>query len=216
MKAIASFLSWVFLPLFTPMYALLIVFFLPTQPKSFYLLDSLFHYPAQAKLLYLLLFLVFIVLAPGMSLIVLRLNKSISSLSLPTKEERRTPITIMIFYTAVLYGFMIYQDADALVPTSLKGMALGGFLGAVLAFFINFKLKISLHGLGIGALIGFIYVYFMGMESFSVWVFLLLIILGSTALSARVFLKAHDLKQILLGVLIGFGTQYFCVYFYPF
>lgn len=215
MKAVASFLSWVFLPLFTPMYALLIVFFVPAQPKSYYLLDALYYYPAQAKILYLLVFLVFIVLAPGMSLVVLRLNNSISSLSLPLREERRTPITIMIFYTAVLYGFMMYQGAGTLIPTPLKGMALGGFVASIIAFFINFKLKISLHGIGTGALIGFVYVYFLGMENYNIWFFLLLIILCSLVLAARIALKAHDLRQIMLGVLVGFVTQYFCVYFYP-
>lgn len=215
MKKLASFFSWVFLPLFTPMYALLIIFFIPAQPKSFYLLEALYHYPAQAKTLYLLLFLVFIVLAPGLSLVVLRLNNSISSLTLPSREERKTPITIMIFYTAVLYGFMLYQDADALVPSSLKGMALGGFIAAVIAFFVNFRLKISLHGIGVGALIGFLYTYFLSMESFNSWIFLAVILLSSIVLSARIALKAHDLKQILLGVLVGFVTQYFCVSFYP-
>ena len=61
-------------------------------------MDSLYHYPYEVKMLYLLLFGVFIVLAPGASLLVLKMNKSISSLSLEVREERATPIAIMTFY----------------------------------------------------------------------------------------------------------------------
>lgn len=215
MKNVSVIISWLFLPLFTPLYALLIVFFVPALPKSYALMDSLFFYPADIKLLYLLLFFVFITVAPGMSLIVLRLNNSISSLSLSKQEERGSPILIMVFYTAVLYLFMIYQNENSLVPSLIKGMALGGFVASGLAYFINKIEKISLHGIGLGALVGFIYVYFLSLEEYSLWVFLLLILLSGLVLSARLKLKEHNLKQIALGFLLGFGSQFFCVYFYP-
>lgn len=215
MKFFAHFLSWVFLPLFTPIYALLIVFFIPSTPSSFFIWDSLYYYPPEAKLLYLLLFLVFIVLAPGLSMLVLKLNGSISSLDMPKREERKSPIIIMLFYTIVLYLFILFQQENNLVHFTLKGMALGGVVASALALIINYFEKISLHGIGLGALIGFIYSYFIHMDKFNIGIFLLIIVLSGLTLSARLFLKLHTNKEILLGVLVGFGTQFFCIFFYP-
>ena len=215
MKQIAHFFSWVFLPLFTPMYALFIVFFIPTQPKNFYLYESLYHYPAQIKTLYLLLFLVFVVLAPGMSLLVLRYNKSISSLSLEKREERKTPIAIMFFYSIVLYLFLIFQEDATFIPKALKGMALGGGIAIGIAYLANKYEKISLHGLGVGALLGFLYAYFLGLETYDLSILIVAIMVGALTLSARLYLKCHTLKQIGLGYMLGFGTQVLTIYFYP-
>lgn len=215
MKFFAHVLSWLFLPLFTPIYALLIVFFIPSTPSSSLISDSLFYYPPIAKLLYLLLFSVFIVFAPGLSLLVLKLNHSISSLSLPKRQERNSPLLIILFYTIVLYLFLLFHQDNNLVHSALKGMALGGVIASGLAYGINRFKKVSLHGIGLGSLVGFLYTYYLSMSEYSEGILLLVIIFSGLTLSARLVLKQHNLKEILWGVLIGFGTQFFCVYFYP-
>ena len=215
MEQLSRVISWLFLPLFTPIYGLLLVFFIPAQPKSFFLMDALYFYPIQVKWLYLLLFLVFIVLAPGLSLIVLKMNGSISSLALTDRTERTTPISIMIFYTLVLYLFILYQGDQIFAPKLLKGMALGGILSSLIAFFWNKYEKLSLHGIGMGALLGFVYAYFIHLEVFQMWVLVLIVLAGGIALSARLYLKAHNLRQVFLGYLIGFCTQFFTIIVYP-
>lgn len=214
MTSFSKFFSWLFLPLFTPIYGLLIVLFLPSRPSSFLLMDSLFHYPYEVKMLYLLLFGVFIVLAPGMSLLVLKMNRSISSLSLDIREERATPIAIMTFYCLVLYLFLIFQEKGAMVPTIIKGMALGGFVASGIAYFLNQSFKVSLHGIGMGALAGFVLMYFTGMEVYSLPALLAVFILGGVVLSARLFISAHNLKEVGVGYALGFLSQIICIYFY--
>jgi membrane-associated phospholipid phosphatase len=177
-------------------------------------MDSVFHYPYEVKMLYLLLFGVFIVLAPGMSLLVLRMNKSISSLSLENREERGTPIAIMTFYCLVLFLFLIFQENRAMVPNIIKGMALGGFLASALSYLMNRSFKVSLHGVGMGALAGFVLMYFVGMEIYSLPVLLLIFILGGIVLSTRLFLNAHNLKEVAIGYGLGFVSQIVCIYFY--
>jgi len=206
--------SWLFLPLFTPIYGLLIVLYLPSRPSSFLLMDSLYHYPYQVKMLYLLLFGVFIVLAPGMSLLVLKFNKSITSLSLENREERSTPISIMIFYCIVLYLFLIFQENGAMVPNIIKGMALGGVVASAISYVLNRRFKVSLHGVGMGALAGFVLMYFTGMELYSLAVLLLVFILGGVVLSMRMYLKSHNLKEVAIGYGLGFLSQIICIYFY--
>jgi hypothetical protein len=87
MKIFSQAISWVFLPLFAPVYALLIVLYFESLPKSFLLWDSLYHYPPALKVSFVYLFLIFTTVAPGLSLIMLKVNKTISSLSLDNKEN---------------------------------------------------------------------------------------------------------------------------------
>ena len=214
MVSFAKFISGLFLPLFTPIYGLLIVLFIPSRPSSFLLMDSLYHYPIEVKMLYLLLFGVFIVLAPGMSLLVLKFNKSISSLSIEKREERATPIAIMTFYCIVLFLFLIFQENGAMVPNIIKGMALGGVLASAIAYLMNKKFKVSLHGVGMGALAGFVFMYFLDMELYVLPLLLAIFILGGIVLSARMFLNAHNIKEVAIGYALGFVSQVICIYFY--
>ena len=177
-------------------------------------MDTLFLYPWNAKALFLLLFLIFVVIAPGMSLLVLRVNRSISSIQLPNQEDRETPIMVMAFYTIVLYLFLWYQSDASPVPPILLAMALGGVISTVFAYFLNKAFKISLHGIGLGALVGFLYAYFLTLEAFHLSVLLYAILLAGLGLTARLVLKQHNLFQILTGFALGFASQFFCVYFY--
>lgn len=214
MTLAAKILSWITLPLFTPMYALLIVFFVPAQSSSMKVIDNLYLYPWEAKALFLLLFTVFIVLAPGMSFIVLRVNRSISSLELNSQYERETPVLVMAFYTFVLYLFLWYQSDANTVPAILLAMALGGVLSTLIAYLCNKRFKISLHGIGLGALVGFLYAYYLTLEDFNLTILIYAILLAGLGLSSRLVLKQHNLFQIFTGFSVGFACQFFCIYFY--
>lgn len=215
MRQISVLFSWVFLPLFTPVYGLLIVLYLPVQSSSFVASESLYMLNPAVKFLFLLLFLVFIVLAPGLSLVVLRLNKSISSLQMESREERLTPIAIMAFYCLVLYLFLLFQTESAMIPSIIKAMVMGGGIAALIAYFITKKSKISLHGIGMGALFGFVYMFSVPLEQTPVTMLVMVLMLGGVVLTARLLLNAHSLKEVGAGYLLGFASQVICIYFYP-
>ncbi|PWH82954.1 hypothetical protein [Brumimicrobium oceani] len=215
MKQISTLLSWVFLPLFTPIYGLLIVLYLPVQSSSFVASESLYMLDPAVKFLFLLLFLVFIVMAPGLSLVVLRLNKTITSLQMESREERLTPIAIMTFYCLVLYLFLMFQAENAMIPSVIKAMVVGGALGAGTAYFITKKIKISLHGMGMGSLFGFVYMFSLPLEQAPIAMLITVLLAGGIVLAGRLFLKAHTLKEVGLGYLLGFASQVICIYFYP-
>lgn len=101
-----------------------------------------------------------------------------------------------------------------MVPNIIKGMALGGFLASLVVYFINKNFKISLHGVGMGALAGFVLMYFLGMELYSLPILLSVFILGGVVLSTRMFLNAHNLKEVVTGYGLGFVSQVICIYFY--
>ncbi|HZH85930.1 MAG TPA: hypothetical protein VFD77_01350 [Brumimicrobium sp.] len=215
MKGFASFISWLFLPLFTPIYGMLLVLYLPVQSSSFIATESLYLLTPEAKFLFLLLFLVFIVLAPGMSLIVFKLNKTISSFQMEKAEERLKPIAIMTFYCIVLYLFLQFQAEGALIPKIIKGMVLGGAIASFMAYHFTKKMKISLHAIGMGGLFGFVYMYATNLEQIPIGVLSIVLLLGGIVLSARLILKAHSIKEIGAGYLLGFATQIVSIYFHP-
>lgn len=215
MKYFSKFLSWVFLPLFTPIYGLLIVLFLPVQSSSFVASESLYMLHPTVKYLFLILFLVFIVMAPGLSLVVLRLNKTITSLHLESKEERLTPIAIMTFYCLILYLFLIFQAESTRIPSILKAMVVGGGLSSLAAYFITKKSKISLHGMGMGSLFGFVYMFSVPLEQAPLSMLVTVLMVGGLVMTARLYLKAHSLKEVGAGYLLGFASQVICIYFYP-
>lgn len=213
MKVFSQAISWIFLPLFVPVYALLIVFYFKSLPKSFLLWDSLYHYPPELKTSFIYLFLIFTTVAPGLSLLMLKMNKTISNLSLDNREDRPIPIGIMVFYCLVLYGVMAYQEGH--IPTILKAMAIGGVTSSLLALWITKLYKISLHGLGMGALTAFLFSYYLEMEFFYIELLYVSIFAGALAISARYYLEKHSLPQLFLGYLLGFGCQFLSIYFYP-
>lgn len=214
MQVIARFFSWMFLPLFTPIYGLFIVLFIPAVPSSFFRLDTLYAYPMEIKWLFLLLFTVFLVLAPGLSFVVLRYNRTIASFAMESREERSTPISVMAFYFLVLYGFLLFQSNAEMIPATVKGMALAGGITSFIAYHINKVMKISLHAIGMGALAGFIYTYFLSMEYFSLLALVLVILAGGVVMTARLYLKQHTLKEIGFGYLLGFIIQFIVIFVY--
>lgn len=214
MKSIASFFSWIFLPLLTPIYGLLVILYLPVPASSFLTSDSLYLLNPTAKFLFLSLFVVFIVLAPGISFLVMRMNKNIQSFQMKTVEERVMPIALMTFYLIVLFFFLYMQAEGVLIPAIIKALVLGGILAGAAAYFITPKLKISLHSIGMGALFGFVYMFSKGLEQPSLILLATVLILSGIVMSARLALNAHTINEVGLGYLLGFLTQAICIYFY--
>lgn len=120
----------------------------------------------------------------------------------------------MTFYCIVLFLFLIYQKNSAMVPAILKGTALGGALASGIAYFINRKIKISLHSIGMGSLAGFIFMYFLSMEEYELYVLAGVFILGGIVMSSRMYLKSHNLSELGLGYFLGFISQMICIFLF--
>ena len=211
MKVLAQIISLIFLPLLMPVYGLVIAFYSFSIQKSPFMLDNLYENPNKSSFLYL--FVIFCFIAPGLSLLMLRFDKSVSSVELNIREERRTPIAITAIYFFILYLFLLYQDSG-LVPLILLATSLAGGLSSVFALLINTKTKISLHALGVGSLLGFLIAYFETQTYFNFNFIYATIGVGLLAVWARLYLNKHSLKQIGLGYLIGLLTQIITIAIY--
>ncbi|MCB0669174.1 MAG: hypothetical protein KDC80_25300 [Saprospiraceae bacterium] len=153
-------------------------------------------------------------LLPLVSIIFMKLIGLVTSLSLPTKEERIGPMIIcIVFYT--WFTINIYRNSN--IPLLLGIFAFGSVISLSLAFFVNIFSKISLHTVGWGGLMGLIVVmiWYFGYQtlSFFDWeihirlILVFLILIGGIISTSRLILGAHQLKDIYGGFLIGFTSQ---------
>lgn len=159
-------------------------------------------------------------LLPLISIIFMKLIGLVSSLSLPSKQERIGPLIIcIVFYT--WFTINVYRNSD--IPLLVGIFAFGSVIGLSISFLINIFTKISLHTVAWGGLMGLVVVmiWHFGFQtlSFLNWevhirlVFVLLLLLGGLISSARLLLSAHDTRDIYGGFLVGFTSQLIAIRF---
>ena len=79
MRQMANAISWIFLPLFMPIYGLLLTLYIPSQEFDISK-PSMFEMEYSLKAQILFLFLVFVTIAPGVSFILMYKRGLLSSL----------------------------------------------------------------------------------------------------------------------------------------
>lgn len=81
--------------------------------------------------------------------------------------------------------------------------------------FITFFWKISAHGVAMGGLLGILFAFSQhfgnGLLMYHV---LITVVLAGVVMTARLYLNAHKLDQILAGLLVGFEVSYLVLLFY--
>ena len=95
MRHLAKAISWVFLPLFMPIYGLCITLYLPSQELDISR-PSLYLLTEALKSQILFLFLVFVTIAPGISFILMYRRGLLSSVEMEERKERIFSLIIII------------------------------------------------------------------------------------------------------------------------
>ncbi len=206
MKYFFQALSYIFHPIFLPILGLYILFELPIYSFGLIVVPEIKHF------LYLMFALLTIV-APGISVLILYFNKAISSLNMPHRTERFIPLFLLLIYYIIQYSFIRFKFPILLQVNFLMPYMFGMILILVVALILNNYLKISLHVIAFFGVIGAVTAFMQG-EIFYNFTFLVgLIILGGIIASGRLYLKAHQLKEVIYAMVFGFGIEYFCVKF---
>lgn len=93
-----------------------------------------------------------------------------------------------------------------MVPPLIQSLVFGSALSVFLTFFATLKYKVSVHMAGISGVLGlFFSVQLLFGGALSKWVVLLVLIWGAIGY-ARLKLKAHTNRELVLGSLIGFSA----------
>jgi multidrug transporter EmrE-like cation transporter len=197
----AKFISYVFHPLFIPLY---ITYFI-IQIRS-YQLAGINDWVNLRILLQVFVNCTFLPLA---SILLLRALNFIDSVFLKTQRDRIIPYIIcMIFYFWNWYVFKNNHEIKDLVSVS---MAI--FNASVLGFLVNISMKVSMHAISVGVMTTFVALLaFSDSSSFSFYLSIAVLIAGIVCTS-RLIVSDHSQKEIYYGFLIGILSQLAAHYF---
>src|SRR5436189_750087 len=197
----AKFISYVFHPLFIPIY---ITYFI-IEIRS-YQLAGINDWMNLRILLQVFVNCTFLPLA---SILLLRALNFIDSVFLRTQRDRIIPYIIcMIFYFWNWYVFKNNHEVKDLVS-----MSMAIFNASVLGFLVNISMKVSMHAISVGVMVTFIaLIAFTDSSSFSFYLSFAILITGIVCTS-RLLVSDHSPKEIYYGLLVGMFSQLAAHYF---
>ena len=193
-RAGAQLMSLIFHPVFVPLYTVWLYFYL--SPR--------FFLPANRYFLILYLSIVAIII-PLLFFLIILWAKGFSGYRLPNPDERLFfSIIMFVVYAIIFYKIYKYHQFVELFPF---------FIGIILsvlslAVYNYFKLKPSIHAMAVSGSITF-FVTWSYYSQINILNYLsLMIVMGALVMASRVYLGAHNLKDITRGVLIGILMQF--------
>ena len=189
----ASVISVLFHPVFVPIYV--IGFLLFVQPYLTY------DIAPKAKILVFLQGFINFTFFPIISILLLKKLGLIKSFYLKEQRDRIIPFIICnIWYFWIWY---VWRTLDYLAP-EFAIYAMSIFIVSALGLLANIYIKISMHMMAAGATLAFfIYLSFNNLINFSVYLSIVILLTGIVA-SARLALKSHTNKELVVGLLVGF------------
>lgn len=204
MELFSKIASWVFLPLFMPVYALAAVMFIPSG-HDFSELNRVcvFTMPAQTKWFILLFFFIFCTLLPGVSFVIMRASGIVSTTEMDDRKERWLPMAMTILFTGMLYFWLQRTLEPYDYPKYIVNLALSGIVVSLLFIPLNTWRKVSVHAAGAGIFTGFLIAYLAQHTYFSVWLAPLALIVSGTVMTARLYLEKHSLTEVSVGWGVG-------------
>lgn len=213
METLAKIFSWLLLPLFTPMYALIAILFVPSENPYCFYYDCMFMLTEPAKWALIYMFSIFLIVAPGLSFVIMYRWKMISTIEMDDKNERTLPIMIMLLYSTVLYLAMLYVSPPQ-ISRFILSFPLSGMLVVIAFYFLNKWKKISIHAAGAGIATGFILAYTLLHPYYSISLLAASVVLSGIVMSARVYLEKHTLFEVAVGWFTGVFITFMTILLY--
>ncbi|MEP6795744.1 MAG: hypothetical protein ABJB16_15550 [Saprospiraceae bacterium] len=206
MKAIANFFSILFHPLLILTYMTLVLLW--TNPFSFG-----YRHVAEADTLLIIVVMTTITL-PAIAVLMMKMLGWIDTFRMENRHERIGPYIV----AGILYLTLYLHVSKADFPTSIRVATLGVLIGLWACFLINNFMKVSAHAAGMGGLVTLValtklkFGYDEAQIGFPGGVNLILsidyllygvIILAGIVCTSRLLLKAHESKEVYLGLMMG-------------
>lgn len=210
MRALATFFSFVFHPLFILTYMVLVLLW--TNPFSFG-----WRHVAEADTLLIIIVMTSITL-PAIAILMMKLLGWIDDFRLETRHERIGPYIASGIMYLTLY---LHVTKAETFPVSLRVVTLGSLLALWTCFFINNFIKISMHAAGVGGLVTLVALtkITFGYEQAQIgvpggvnivmpldYILYFVILIAGMVCTSRMILNAHNLKEVYLGFIVGVAS----------
>ncbi|ANH83299.1 hypothetical protein A8C56_22005 [Niabella ginsenosidivorans] len=198
-KVIATLLSYIFHPVFIPVY--IICFLLFTEPFLFVALPvSTEEVVIRAKMRILLQGLINYTFFPLVTVLLLKGVGFISSIKLKERKDRIIPfIACNIWYFWIWYVWRGLDD----IPRELVVLAMAVFMASSIGLLFNIYMKISMHGIALGTAVAFLcYLGFEYGQGMGFYIIIALLISGLVC-TARLLLSDHTAREVYWGLAVG-------------
>lgn len=202
LKLLGRFFSYLFHPLFIPVYVATYLIFL--HPYAFAVFDQ------KQKLVRLLSIFVITAFFPAVTVLLLWRLQFANSIFLRTQKERIIPYVASIIY--FFWAFYVSKNLQG-TPKSLVFFLLGTFLSASAALMANSYFKISMHSLAVGGAAAFMIL--LGISSgelMGVPIAFATLITGLVCTS-RLLVSDHHPMEIYWGLILGILSQLVAYHF---
>ena len=193
----ASFLSYIFHPIFVPLYA--IAFLVYMHPSYFT------GFSERRKLFTILISAYNLIFYPLLSIVLLKAVGFIDSVFLRTRKDRIIPyMACGIFF---FWAYTVFKKQE-MYPPIMASFILGVFLAASAGLIANIYYKISMHAIGMGGWLGLFWVVALSNTMLMTWPLALVLLCTGLVCTARLILTDHTEKDIYSGLIIGFLCQW--------
>jgi hypothetical protein len=195
-KLFAHLLSYIFHPIFIPLYVVaFLVFIHPSYFSGFSM---------AAKKQTLLIVFINAVAFPLLAVVLLKGVGFIQSIFLKTQRDRIIPYMacgIFFFWT-----YLVFKNQTN-YPPILSSFLLGVFLASSAALLANIYFKISMHAVGVGGLFGIFFIIMKSNTMLMTWPLCIAIGIAGLVCTARLVISDHSTKEIYIGLLAGMLSQ---------
>ena len=196
-RFLAHLFSYVFHPLFIPIYVTYFLAFI--HPDYF----SGFSDHGKRRLLMLIIFNA--VLFPAIAVLLLKGLRFIDSIFLRTQKDRIIPYIASMtffFWTQYVLREQIY------IPRILVAFMFGVFISSAAGLLFNIYFKISMHAIGVGGLVGIFMVIMQQNTMLMTWPLSLALLLAGVVCTSRMIVSDHRPKEIYSGFIVGLICQF--------
>lgn len=195
---IAKIFSYLFHPVFVPVY--IVFFMLFVHP---YLFAGTSSWDKTRVLLMAVMMFTFF---PVITVLLLKALNFISSIYLKTKKDRIIPLIASMtwyFWITYIWWNSNKMEGSLSVPKEAVQLALAIFISSWLGLMANIKIKISLHAISMGVMLCFIFLLaFSQPLSFGIYISIAVLIAGVVCTS-RFIVSDHTAAEVYGGLALG-------------
>lgn len=193
LKKILPFFSYLFHPIFIPVYAGLFYFFANdpyySDPEKYYAVFQI---------------VIITIVLPILFFFMLRTAGKVDSLIISEISQRKIPLLILCFLTILLIRKSITIEQFPELYFFFLGGLFSTFSALILLFF---KTKASLHMVAISALTLFVIGLSIHDQTQDIYTIAFLVFMNGVVASSRLEMEAHTPKELGIGFLVGVIPQ---------
>jgi hypothetical protein len=198
----AKIISYLFHPIFLPVYCLLLLFSIRSSAN--------FDFMLKAQLLLLAFVAVTTIMFPLLMIFLMKWQGFIKNYEMDSRQDRLLPYLI----TAIFYFLVFNMFRQMHLHSIYISYMLGASTILVLIVLINIRWKISTHMAGIGGVFGMVLGISVALSYDLQFMLIVVIALAGIVGLARLKLDAHKPIEIYTGFLLG-AVVMTCIYLIP-